>query len=107
MRSARMIENISSDIAHSLRIFVKSPGFTLAATLSLALGIGGTTMIFTVVNAVLLRPLPYHDSDRIVWVWSERSNTGVKERVSYPDFLDWKARSKTLESFVGWGGYET
>jgi putative ABC transport system permease protein len=89
-----MIENIFKDIRHALRVLGKSPGFTLAATLSLALGIGGTTMIFTVVNAVLLRPLPYHDSDRIVWVWSERSNSGVTERVSYPDFLDWKARSK-------------
>src|SRR5215831_830724 len=102
-----MIENIFKDIRHALRVLGKSPGFTLAATLSLALGIGGTTMIFTVVNAVLLRPLPYHDSDRIVWVWSERSNTGVTERVSYPDFLDWKARSKTLDSWAAWGGYET
>src|SRR5215467_13086835 len=99
-----MIENIVKDIRQALRVLGKSTGFTLAATLSLALGIGGTTMLFTVVNAVLLRPLPYHNSDRIVWVWSERSSTGVSERVSYPDFPDWKARSKTLDSWAAWGG---
>jgi predicted permease len=102
-----MIENIIKDIRHALRVLGKSSGFTLATTLSLAFGIGGTTMIFTVVNAVLLRPLAYHDSDRIVWVWSERSSTGVTEPVSYPDFLDWKARSKTLDSWAAWGNYET
>ena len=75
--------------------------------LTLALGMGAATMMFTVINAVLLRPLPYGNSDRMVWVWSMRPKSAVREHVSNPDFLDWRAQSKTLESWVAWSGYET
>src|SRR5215510_12797907 len=70
----------------------------------LALGVGGTTIVFGLLYAVVLRPLPYSDSQRLVWVWSTRSNG--QQRVSYPDFRDWMAESRTLESWAGWGTYE-
>jgi len=91
----------------AVRTLLQNKGWTFVVVMSLGLGIGGTTTIFTVVNAVLLRPLPYRDSNQIVWVWSDRAGAASKERASYPDFLDWKAQSKTLDSWVAWGGYET
>jgi putative ABC transport system permease protein len=60
------VADLWSDIKHSLHMFIKNPGFTIAAVAALALGIGANTAIFTVVNAVLLKPLSYPDADRIV-----------------------------------------
>jgi len=91
----------------AVRTLLQNKGWTFVVVMSLGLGIGGTTTIFTIVNAVLLRPLPYRDSNQIVWVWSDRAGAASKERASYPDFLDWKAQSKTLDSWVAWGVYET
>jgi len=85
---------------------LKSPAFTVTAALSLALGIGASAVMFSAVHAVLFRPLPYRDSDRLVWLWSTQPNTGTKQRVSYPDFLDWMAESQSFEGMAGWGGYE-
>src|SRR5262245_280597 len=91
-------------LARALRLLTQSPGFTFAAVMTLALGVGGTTIVFSLLYAVVLRPLPYSDSQRLVWVWSTRSNG--QQRVSYPDFMDWMAESRTLESWAGWGTYE-
>jgi len=64
-----LMGNLVSDLRHGLRVLARNPGFSATAVLLLALGIGANTAIFSVVNAVLLRPLPYKDSSRIMQIW--------------------------------------
>src|SRR5208282_4267108 len=78
------------DIRYGLRMLHKSPGFTSVALLTLALGIGANTSIFSVVYGVLLRPLPYKDSDRVI-VLNETTPKVGRVSVSYPNFLDWRS----------------
>ena len=100
-RSTRPLEDVLQDLRYGLRQLRKHPGFTAVALLSLALGIGANTAIFSVVNAVLLRPLPFQDPDRIVvveeWAASERNPT-----FSPRDFLDLKEQSASFEHLVGY-----
>lgn len=90
------MSNLLSDIRYALRLLLKSPGFTLIAVLTLALGIGANTAIFSVVNAVLLRPLPFSDPSRLVLV-VERSKYPTIT-VSYENYLDWRDQSHSFES---------
>ena len=90
----------------ALRQFAKNPGFTAVALITLALGIGANTAIFSVVNAVLLRPLPYPQSERLVWL-SERGPNFPTMSISYPNFTDWRAQQTVFEHLgvYNWGSY--
>jgi hypothetical protein len=73
------MNSFGQDVRFAVRGFAKSPGFTLAAVLSLALGIGANTSIFSVINALLLRPLPYRDTDRLVILWNRSPGLNITE----------------------------
>jgi putative ABC transport system permease protein len=98
MNTLGFLETLWQDVRYAARMLAKNPGFTIVAVLTLALGIGANTAIFSVVNAVLLRPLAFPGSDRLVIVWGTQMAKGVSEDVvSYPAFEDWRAQSKSLE----------
>jgi putative ABC transport system permease protein len=90
------------DIRYGLRLFWKSAGFTSVSLLALALGIGATTAIFSLLYSVLLAPLPYVDGDRIMMVWSHQK--GNRNGTSPSDYLDWQKQSKSFESLNAWVG---
>ena len=87
------------DIRYALRTLRSTPGFTAVAVLTLALGIGATTSIFSLVNAALLRPLPYHDADQLV-VLNETDPRVGDVSVSYPDFLDWRVQAHSFSQMT-------
>jgi hypothetical protein len=86
----------------TLRSLVENPAFTLTAVLTLALGIGANTAIFSVIEAVLLRPLPYQDPSKLVHVWNTYPPTMPQVPNSAGDFRDFRARTRT---FTGMGAY--
>ncbi len=103
-----LLEVISQDLRFGARVLWKSPGFTAVAVLTLALGIGATAAMFSVVYASLLRPLPYRDPNRLVILGEMRGQ--LKQggtpfyNVSYPDFLDWSKQTKSFEAMSGYTG---
>src|SRR5262245_33789860 len=90
-------DRLEQDVTYGLRVLRRAPAFTFAAVLTLALGIGANTAIFTLVDAVLLRPLPFPAADRLVWIRG-RFSGGDGARVSPPDFRDYRERTR---SFAG------
>ena len=88
------------DIRFAIRTLIKQPGFTLVALLTLALGIGANTAIFSIIDAVVLRPLPYRDPDRVVMMWSHWINW-TKTWVSEPELADYRAQATLLEHVAG------
>ncbi len=94
------METIVRDIRYGVRSLLKRPGFTAIALIALALGIGANTAIFSLVNAVLLRPLPFAEPDRLVWVWGNIRNGGSRASVSPLDYLDFREQNTTFEEFA-------
>jgi putative ABC transport system permease protein len=94
-----------TDLRYACRVLLKNPSTTLGATLALALGIGATTTIFGLLNAVLLRPLPYPDGERLVELWGTVERAQVERRgTSFPDYYDWKARARSFDAVSMWMG---
>jgi len=101
-----MTDSLWQDLRYALRGVKRAPGFTVAAVLTLALGIGANAAVFSIVNAVLLRPLPYSDPDRIVTISSALKTaapTSLLRQVSIPDFEDWRDQSSGFEAMAYYG----
>ena len=91
--------NLWREARYGLRTLVRNPGFTAAAVIALALGIGANTAIFSVVNTVLLRPLPFRDPDRLVWIWGEDLRRNIPSHCFlYADFVDWSKQQQSFEA---------
>jgi putative ABC transport system permease protein len=95
----RLIETLIQDVRYGLRQLRPNPGFTAVAVITLALGIEANTAIFSLLDAVLLQPLPYHDSSRLVVLHETTPKVGMVS-VSYPNFLDWRAASRALSQMA-------
>jgi len=96
------IESVAQDVRYAVRTLGRSPGFTVVAVLILALGIGANTAIFSLVSAVLLRPLPLEEPDRVVVLWEDFSSVGGPARVepAPANYVDWKDRSRSFEDMA-------
>jgi len=97
----RYLETLARDLRHGLRMMVRNPGFTAVAVLTLTLGIGACTAVFSVVYAVMLKPLPYRDSDRLCALWKSVPKKGLeRDWTSYPAFKDWKDHNHVFEDLA-------
>src|SRR5918994_4202497 len=102
-RSFMWLDDLARDLRHAVRTLRRSPGFTMVAVLTLALGIGVTTAIFSVVYGVLLRPLPYADPDRIVAIF-EVTSKGRPSALADPNFNDFRDQSRSFQAIAKYGG---
>ena len=96
----RLMTDFFQDLRYALRTLFRSPGFTIVAVLTLALGIGANTAVFSVVNTLLLKPLPFENPERIVMLWQQNPETGFdQEQVAWGDLPDWQNGNTTFEQF--------
>src|SRR5215510_11364334 len=103
-RSSRgIMHTLWQDLRYGARMLSKSLNYTLIAVITLALGIGANTAIFSVVNAVLLRPLPYAEPERLVALWESHAERPMsRDSISYPNFFDWRAQSKSFDRMASY-----
>src|ERR1051325_2982192 len=102
------MDNLIRDLRFALRTMLKKPGFTVVAVIIMALGIGANTAIFSLVRAVLLRPLPFANPDRLVMVWEDAAFIGFPRNTPAPaNYADWKAQNEVFEDMaaLSWGSY--
>src|SRR6267142_1748198 len=105
IRKEAIMETIWQDVRYGIRMLLKSPSFSIVATIALALGIGANTAIFSVVNGVLLRPLPFTKSEQLMSVWETDSSRGqVRGTASYPNFADWREQNHVFERIASYHG---
>src|SRR6516225_8273258 len=93
------MKTLAQNARYSLRMMRKNPGFAAIAVITLALGIGANTAIFSVLYATLLAPLPYPNADRLMMVWSKING---RNQVSAGDYLEWKRRNTVFEDMAAW-----
>src|SRR6185295_7697265 len=91
------LETAAKDVRFALRLMARSPGFTAVVLVTLAIGIGANTVMFSVVNTLLLRPLPYADPERLLSIDTIGAARGQAEMTSPPDFYDYRAKNRTLD----------
>jgi putative ABC transport system permease protein len=103
-RRTNMIADLWQDLRYGARSLAQQPGFTLIATLTLALGIGANTAIFSVLHAVVLRPLPFPEPAALVTVWEAERGGGLGN-MGYPTFADWRARSRSFDALAALGDW--
>ena len=94
--------SVWQDLRHTVRGLMRSPGFTLSAVVTLAVGIGANTAIFSVVHGVLMKPLPYDDPEALVQI-RETTNRGGTMRVAWANFLDWHEESRSFQALAAYG----
>jgi len=97
------MDSLLQDLRYAVRTLVERPGFAVVAALTIALGVGGTTAMFGVVDAVLLRPLPYAEPDRLVMLWT-RTPGAPQAAASWPEFVDWREQNHSFEDMAAWRG---
>jgi putative ABC transport system permease protein len=96
-----MITDLWQDLRYGLRMLMRNPGFTLVAVLALALGIGANSAIFSVVNTVLLRPLPFKNPDALMMVWEDATHLGFPDNTPSPaNFIDWRDQNTVFEGMI-------
>lgn len=99
------MEFFLQDLRYSVRMLMKKPGFTVVVVAALALGIGANTAIFSVVNSILLRPLPYRDPSRLVMIWMDNKRMNVDQDIhSYPNYVDYRDQNQVFESMAAYSG---
>src|SRR3954452_4527307 len=97
------MDTLLQDLRFGWRLLRRTPAFTIAAVLALALGIGATTAVFTLLDRVVLRPLPYPDPDRLTMVWETNDTKGLShERLSPVNFMDYRGLSRVFEDAAAW-----
>ena len=106
MSNWNTVEQIAQDLRFGMRLLLRSPAFSIVAVLTLALGIGANTAIFSVVNAVLLRPLPFPEPDRLVRLWESSPAGNARNVVNPLNFLDWRERTRSFQQMAAMHGWD-